>query len=239
LLMLPESQESNLALSLREAMLNRSSRRDALTLMELVVVMGVLVALAAVLVPFVTTAPDDARQTTTKATLKALRDAVLSYYQDMKGVAVAKQSGDVGPAEMTNDTGIPYSLRNLQLPPVGTDGKLIGYDPVTRRGWRGPYVMQSTGKFDPTVLGTTFFPYGALGDPAFVDGWANPIVLQWPSTSDSFVLRAQYVRLVSAGPVQVGATGSVLETVAGTLMPTPSQRGNDLLIFIRAQDQFP
>ena len=74
----------------------------------------------------------------------------------------------------------------------------MDFDPVYRVGWRGPYVVANNGSVY-TINATTDFleQYGENGDPAVLDGWGNPIVIQNPGlTSDG----GQDVRLVSAGP---------------------------------------
>ena len=126
---------------------------------------------------------------------------------------------------------------------------------------------------DVSFYPSGFFPplgsytYGSLGDPAFVDGWGNPIVLQWPVpqlTTDTVDVLAQYVRLVSAGVPTKNVSGtlySVIDTLTNNPLlnnpansaalpltpsyPTPSmptlvnQRGNDLVLFILTQDLYP
>ena len=230
-----------------------------------------------ILVPMANTYVSDAQYTTTKATMTELRNAILAYQRDMKGVAVwtATPSGMVGPVPGT--TGVPLTLKDLLVQPNDPFGNPVAtFNPVTRLGWRGPYLQQATGAFSAN-LDSSFYPngftpllglynYGSLGDPAFVDGWGNPIVLQWPQTqlaSDTVDVLAQYVRLVSAGPPTKNVNDtlySVIDTLtynplAGSTnsaavrltpsFPTPSQpglvnqRGNDLVLFVLTQDLYP
>jgi type II secretory pathway pseudopilin PulG len=253
-------------------------RRCGLTLVELIVVMLILIALAGILVPLLSTTSINAQDTATRATMKALRDAVIAYYQDMKGIPAWTPNGSAVPP---GATGIPLTLRDLQIPPQDpTDPKGIrtvpAFDPVTGRGWRGPYVLQSTGSFLPeappgtpaspgTSLDVSFYPQATgypsfpnasppytlsylfgnpppnpnplkfPGDLAFLDGWGNPIVLQWPQTNDPL-----WVRLVSAGaPSNVnGYMVSTIDTL-NVPQPLPSQRGNDYVLFILSQDPYP
>ncbi|MGN0852239.1 MAG: prepilin-type N-terminal cleavage/methylation domain-containing protein [Kiritimatiellia bacterium] len=110
------------------------------------------------------------------------------------------------------------------------------WDETCRRGWRGPYVMARAAEFpakdarrfrgDPTFEERHFFPrlehlrlpdafkdkakasvYGFVGEPALLDPWGNPYVIQIPppqaftnvaEVSDQ--VRFAYGRLVSAGP---------------------------------------
>lgn len=108
----------------------------------------------------------------------------------------------------------------------------------SERGWRGPYLNSWTGEFpaasavrfpgDATFGSRGFFPplaglrepdefvngdsgcsiYGFPGEPAVIDPWGNPYVLQIPpaqafpgaNTNLSDDVRFQYARIVSAGP---------------------------------------
>jgi prepilin-type N-terminal cleavage/methylation domain-containing protein len=260
------------------AMPKKRTRRHGLTLMELVVVLVILVALAGILVPLMTGVNSDAQYTTTKSTMAALRNAVMQYYQDMKGIPLNRPIP--GTAFTSDSTGMPQTLKDLQIQPALTDtsANSILFNPVSQRGWRGPYLLQATGTFQPQAtapapgvsLDASFYPggyppaagsyfYGSPGDVAFLDAWGNPIVLQWPSVGSSgladptqdLAQRILYVRLVSAGaPTQnsSGKTASVIDTLLAYLMPTrptaafptlPNQRGNDIVLFILTQDQYP
>ena len=112
------------------------------------------------------------------------------------------------------------------------------WDAEGDRGWRGPYVSSWTGEFpsesdvrfpdDLTFGSRGFFPpldglrepdefvngvggcsiYGFPGEPAVIDPWGNPYVLQIPpaqafpgsNTNLSDDVRFRYARVVSAGP---------------------------------------
>jgi hypothetical protein len=189
--------------------------------------------------------------------MTALRNAIIAYNQDMKGI-------QVGSAAYPARTGVPMTLKDLLFKPNDDKGNTVqDFDPYTQRGWRGPYVLQASGSFT-TRLDTSFlptrgfpfaYPYGNPTtnppDPAFLDAWGIPIVLQWPQTADPVTTQAQYVRLVSAGPPSKTVNGSrlsAIDTLATTLMPTQptatqptlvNQRGNDLIMFLFVQDQYP
>ncbi len=228
-------------------------KRPGVTLMELIAVLAILIALAAVVIPIGDLGVREMQTTQlTPHQLTNLREAVLRYYQDMKGIAVVRDLGDpTGPPETTQATGMPNSLVDLQIAPKGVDGKAISYDPVTRRGWRGPYLLSTPTTFRSTNLHGSFAPYGRDDKPAFLDAWLNPVVVQWPATLDSLEIRSKYIRLVSAGPPSGFVQDrpiSVLETRADRLMPTkptslqpnlPNERGNDLLLFLLVQDEYP
>ena len=166
--------------------------RSALTLMELLVVLAILAALAAILVPLLSssmqiTVSKDAsgnsitkspQQIATEATMKQLRDTIAGtpdrpgYWND-----VLAYSGDPNQLHIT----IGDLFNNNRLP-----SSLQQFNPNTRRGWRGPYLLNETGTYpDPTlqaniVRGFTS-DYGAKGDSAMIDAWGNPIVIQWPT----------------------------------------------------------
>ena len=55
------------------------------------------------------------------------------------------------------------------------------YDPAYRRGWRGPYLLNPGADY-PSAAGFTAYWRG--GDPAVLDGWGRPIVIQNPGLVD-------------------------------------------------------
>jgi hypothetical protein len=120
--------------------------------------------------------------------------------------------------------------------------------------WNGPYVTNQGARYkvmDPTAqqAGTaTSDQYGVAdvvgstgtvttpGDPASLDAWNNPIVIQEPTTWDSSMAVGadprKYARLVSAGP------NGVLDTPETIGMPTAAQRGDDVVMFLFVPDQY-
>lgn len=115
------------------------------------------------------------------------------------------------------------------------------WDPESERGWHGPYVRHATGVFPKATSGRHsgdssfeargFYPpleglrlpfdflgglngcsiYGFPGEPAILDPWGNPYVLQIPppqafpdrggaNTNLPDEVRFRYARIVSAGP---------------------------------------
>ena len=115
------------------------------------------------------------------------------------------------------------------------------WDPESERGWRGPYVRHVMGEFpsadatrfadDGSFKARGFYPilhglrlpgdflngldgcsiYGFPGEPAILDPWGNPYVLQIPppqafpdrfgaNTNLPDEVRFRYARVVSAGP---------------------------------------
>ncbi|HYV34904.1 MAG TPA: hypothetical protein VE988_04315 [Gemmataceae bacterium] len=226
-------------------------KRAGLTLMELVVVIAILVAMAGIVVPLLSSSTRDAGSTTTVASMQGLKNAILAYSLDMKGVPVAFGS-------QSNTTGVPQSLKDLLVQPAGYQGANVAYDPVTRRGWRGPYLSSMGGKFNYNaalgrVVDASFndtfnaSPNGRQeNDPTPLDGWGFPIVLQWPETAATLEVRSGQVRLVSGGvPTLANAYGdkvSVLDDIVKTAadpasLARPTLHKN-LVVFVFVADPF-
>ena len=135
-------------------------------------------------------------------------------------------------------------------------------DEVAGRGWNGPYVTRARlGEFPAEAPG--FFrhadpkrPYGIPGEPAILDPWDNPYILQVPP-ADAFrnageateQQRFQYARLVSAGPDGALQTPCYPESnskgarrdgrLAGrreTADDTAETRGDDIVLFLLRAD---
>jgi len=186
------------------------SSRSGLTLVELLVVLGVLVAVAGIVVPMVShiisgpsfktaSGEKSAQQIATEATLTRTKEAIMGagscpgYY------------GDLGE--------VPSSIGDLFVKPSGT----VNFDPSIRRGWRGPYIVTSTGK-------------SAIDDlPTLIDAWGREILIQFPTEAgfDS----EEYARLISAGP------DGVVQTPSSQAMPSLASRGDDILLFLRVADE--
>lgn len=185
-----------------------------MTLLELSIAMTILAVLAAVVIVVVGDASDTARTQTTQATLREVQTVILNRYAlDMAGKTAASshvlvRRGLPGPSA---DALFPSSRSNrpqlafLFVNPL-TNGTTPTYDPVSGRGWRGPYLLITAGRYpgmDPdgnaAARGFTSdfgvpnsSPTSSDGDPAVLDGWGHPVVIQGSTLSDA--------RLVSAGP---------------------------------------
>lgn len=236
----------------------RVSRRAGFTLLELVVVVVILAAVAALVLGNVDRSTDQAEATAARATLQTLREAFTGstagagYLSDMKhvpGFAFA----NLRPHDLLSPSSYPA---------------FATFDRVANRGWRGPYLRNAqgvantnaarNGRFpasgerrfanDQTFLARGFFydasnsDYGATDDLAAADPWGNPIVLQIPpaaafSQPTTDAGRFRFARLVSAGPD--GALTTPRDRLAGLLadgtMPT---RGDDLVLFLDRADVY-
>ena len=226
-------------------MLTRRHEHAALTLLELTVTLVILMAVAGLVVPLLTTTTDAAERRATLANMHKLRDILLGtpdrpgYLQDMQSVAVDSKHSAIPAA---NINGVPEYLHDLFLQPSSAPN----FNIESKLGWRGPYLTNATGRFhaglDPSFA--AYVDIGLVDPPAVLDGWGNPIVIQWPSTGDPLETRAKYVRLVSAGPPTLpGLNGklSVIDTLASELTPqdlTPNERGNDIVLFLRVSDPY-
>jgi prepilin-type N-terminal cleavage/methylation domain-containing protein len=232
--------------------------RHAFTLMEMLVVVVILAAVAALVVANVDGTREDAEAVVARAAMQTLAEALTGsanapgYLADMKYIP-----GFNGANLQTHDL-----LSPSRYPLVDS------FDPVANRGWRGPYLRNPqgaantntarNGRFptgnerrfqgDATFLERQFFYdatgsyYGVTGDLVAADPWGNPIVVQVPPASAfnsaDDVERFRYARLVSAGPDGFLAT-RLDDRLAGMLPDgTAAARGDDLVIFLNRSDMY-
>ena len=226
--------------------------------MELLVVIVIIAALAAMVVSQVDRTRDQAEITVARADLQAVSEAIFGsavgkgYFQDMKHVPGFRS----------------VNLRSHDLFSPSSYPSYPTFDPIANRGWRGPYLRQPAGvantdssrnglfpasgdrRFtgDPTFLDRGFYAtasasaYGLVGDLTVADPWGNPVVIQVPpalafSGAADDAKRFQYVRLVSAGPDGVLATP--LDRLAGKLADGSAvARGDDLVLFPNRADVY-
>ncbi|MGE3853666.1 MAG: prepilin-type N-terminal cleavage/methylation domain-containing protein [Planctomycetota bacterium] len=195
--------------------------RRGLSLIELMVVVGVLAVLAGLVIPLLGQSADNARALTTQATLRQVRDAVMGtpdaagYWQHMAAM----------PAD--EPLRLPQRLQDLwvapTLPTAPVDySSLETYDPTRRLGWNGPYLLAASGRYQVDGARAFSAEYGDNGDAAPLDGWGSPIVIQVQqlgSTMDA--------RLVSAGP------DGVIDTPADVPDPLAARIDDDLVLFLR------
>lgn len=234
--------------------LNTRRSLCAFTLMELIVVIVILAAISAVVVSQVDGTRDDAERITAQATLQSVQEALMGspagpgYLADMKFVP-GFVAVDVRPRDL---------LSPSRYPQFGS------FDPVARRGWRGPYLRNTRGvantntarngtfpasdeqRFmnDRTFLERNFFtdaatsPYGETGQLTVADPWGNPIVLQFPADTElTDAQRFHYARLVSAGAD--GEIQTPRDLLAGMEINGPEhRRGDDFVVFLNRADVY-
>lgn len=156
-----------------------------MTLIELVAVTAILVILAGIAIVKVDELPDAAKTKCVNATLVNLRDAIVADYRE-----------DV--------RALPEALRDLFVRPAAPANPFMHeFDPATGTGWNGPYVQARTGSYQVEPDAGFSAQYGANDDPAILDPWDHPIVLQRPVVPGdpySDATLDQFTRLVSAGP---------------------------------------
>lgn len=194
--------------------MNNLSRR-ALTLLELVVVLVVLAALAAMIVPLVSGPTEDVRKQATLTTLSELQQVIMNRYKlDMNGVLPFEDDGNSfdelvwqglpGPTVDNTDGRAWLQLKYLFDAPSSS----ATYTYVTGRGWRGPYLLSGRGNYpgidlqeDAPDRGFTT-RYGVpkadpfIGDPTVLDGWGNPIVIDFVTDKNG---NSNMLAIVSAG----------------------------------------
>ena len=169
--------------------------RHALTLAELVIVLAILTMVSAMVLPMAGSHVADSRGIVTRQNLTRLRDVIAETYWQDSGRKLPRP-GEVGLAAGRVDY---PQLRYLFVnPSASPETATVDFDPAYRLGWRGPYLVGSNDSLYTLNASAGFTnAYGENGDPAVLDGWGNPIVIQNPGQlSDG----RQDVRLVSAGP---------------------------------------
>jgi type II secretory pathway pseudopilin PulG len=152
------------------------NRRTAFTLVELVVVLSILVAMAGILTPLLSGTVDRANQTVTIRSLTVVRDALQEYWNDTKFIEL---DGITTVGTEADRFSVIWLFRN----PV-TDDRAFDFDTATQIGWRGPYLSTSTGD------------HVALGNPALIDAWNQLLTIQDVDPLST----VRDLRIVSAGP---------------------------------------
>lgn len=197
--------------------------RRGLTLLELIVVLAILVALAGLLVPLTDSSTDYASNTTTRTSMTALRDAILGK-GDTPGFV-----GDLGR--------MPIQIHEL----LHSDA-LPTFDRNTRKGWSGPYVratdsvctIDDLAAFLNGVPKTTYFTNinttpTPFQDVVIYDAWRRPIVIQFLTTTASANAQDPSIkaRLLSAGPDGILNTRASDSEVIGDDIALPVKRAGN------------
>ncbi|MCA9216156.1 MAG: hypothetical protein KDB27_23975 [Planctomycetales bacterium] len=179
--------------------------RAAVSLIELLVVISLLAALATLLVPMFSTVIHDANQVATKRSLAEVRDSVIDYWNDTKHVTL---DGITTVATEANRFDTDWLFAN----PV-TGDSTVDFDINTRIGWRGPYLVESTGN----VV--------TAGSPYVIDAWNGEIEIQ--DVDSAAALRD--VRIVSGGP-----DGTIdIPAATATSSLTAADVGDDIYVAIQ------
>ena len=199
-------------------------RCRGLTLFELLAVMGILAVLGSLAVPMIGSRIEQTRETATVQSLTRLREVITgTYFEDR--LSLPRPTG-VALAHRADHPQLAYLFLNPETHLDG-DATTRDYDPGF--GWHGPYTLHNGNGFVYTVDDGRGFTtrYGETGDPAVLDGWGNPIVLQEPQDPNATPYdRWRHARLVSAGP------DGVIQTPPDVFMPTAAQSGDDLVLFL-------
>jgi prepilin-type N-terminal cleavage/methylation domain-containing protein len=197
--------------------------RRGLTLTELVVVLAILAALGSLLLPAVGHFVNDSRSDVTRASLARLRDVIGLYWNDNQ--QLPQPNPRISPSRIDAP-----QVRYLFVNPA-TEDATVTFNPVYKLGWRGPYVVANNGSVYTINAAGFSEQYGETGDPAVLDGWGNPIVIQNPLTSLPGGLLPDGsldVRLVSAGPNGIVHIDPTVSTAA--LLNGSSPVGDDVWI---------
>lgn len=207
------------------------AHQQGMTLMELTVVLLVLTALAGLAVPYIDGTGATAQCTATETTMVAIRDAIVGsyeqpgYLEDM-GALPGTLSALVNDHYCAGSSD-PERTAAKCNDAEGTWTEQPAYNPATKRGWRGPYLLNTI--LASAKIGSTNFADNAYvaapvveDSPVILDSYGNPIIIQ-NAGSDA--------RLVSAGP------NGVLET---TLSDTEgANREDDRLLYLLKADSKP
>ena len=120
------------------------------TLVEIIMVVSLVGILAVVAFPYFSDLSDDAKEAVTRDEMKALKRAIVG---DGKAVihghfVFAGYEADVG--------ALPSSLTDLAINP-STGDTTQTYNPITRSGWRGPYIdTSSDSDYSSDAWGTAY-----------------------------------------------------------------------------------
>ncbi|MFO0802142.1 MAG: prepilin-type N-terminal cleavage/methylation domain-containing protein [Gemmataceae bacterium] len=147
--------------------------RRGLTLVELMVVLAIVVAMAAVVIPLLGDSPRDAQATVTRASMAHVRDAYIRLRVD--NPFRRNESGPDTPL-------MPADIRmaDLFLPRRLSDNAtpfLRDWNPLTHTGWNGPYLKNTGATYPFPVSGTDLYGFsamhGASNDPVLMDGFSH------------------------------------------------------------------
>ena len=217
------------------------------TLIEMLVVVGILAALAAIVVPLIDGMYTSNAGKATAATLVEIRNVIFGkspqtgYVNDV-GNWRGNKTYTLASGQVVTPYALPLRLHDLlandQLP-TGLQTSDIN----SRFRWRGPYLRSSGAtygaSYDPSKGFTADYAYDTANDLAISDEWNKAIVLQYIDYS-GFIMPADApeARLVSAGP------NGVLDTLPNDFTTfkdsnnivrygAPAHSGDDIILNIK------
>lgn len=215
------------------------------TFAELIVVLMILISVAVIILPKLSldsiqlgSEQKDAHQVTTELNMQIIFKAILGneqnsgYYQDLRGFSPR----------------MPRTLADLLRVPKELPSELQIFHPETQLGWRGPYLAFVEGRYgEKTATGYVFRSgfgeiYGQPSDPAILDAWGNPIVLQieFDGTNEITEDEEKYARLVSAGPNgTIDTPMRAVDMIPGddpATQLTLDECKDDIVLFLRVTD---
>jgi len=179
--------------------------RKAFTIIELIVVLCVVAALAGLTLPILSGTHSIAATATTQSTLREVGNATSQYWSDCKYL---KLDGTNTIATEATRFQIRWLFRNPQ-----TDTTINSFNINSSIGWNGTYLMSPTGS--PLLF----------GDVAMIDAWNNAVTIQDPSPTAS----PRDVRIVSGGPngtIEIPANAATSSLNAATI-------GDDLYVALQ------
>ncbi len=197
------------------------------TLVELLVVLVMMATLLGVAVLAGGEISAEGRDTATRASMQAIRDAIVGGNSELVGArSFLRDVGDL-PRNTTTEPTAADRIASLS--------DLIGG--TTLAGWNGPYVTVPREVFGAgRELDPAWTRWGSPLDWTVLDGWGQPIVLQVPvldldpAWSDE---ERRYARLVAAGQ------DGVIQTPDDSGYPAMTQCGDDLVLYLRVADLRP
>ena len=231
-------------------MIAYSRHRIALTLLELLVVLVVLTALASMIVPSISWMGTRSQELTTDESLRRMRELIVNQYLVDMGELPRPRRDVVAGGSRLDHPQLVYLFVNPDTHEDGdpnNDWSLTG-SVLNGRRWQGPYVQHRGLEYFVTdsdaslETGTNYTNrYGVgdeatrVGDPTVTDAWGQPIVIQEPDLDGNGIisdLERRHTRLVSPG------RNGILNTPPDELMPDLLQRGDDRIVFLFRHDEF-
>jgi prepilin-type N-terminal cleavage/methylation domain-containing protein len=207
-------------------------QRRGFTLIELVMVLVILTALAAGVVSLVDRGVEiDGKSIETVATEKSMltiRDVIMGTTTQPGMWADLSQRPEFFPQSL-----VVLFLEDGSIQSVPQFSSVTSFDPVTKTGWRGPYLTQASGRDENNL-------------PTVIDAWGNPIVIQIVDIDGDTIQEEEdvrYARLVSLGEDGLLQTGTTAGYIPDDNAPpneaeeiSLNECGDDIVLFFRVAD---